>query len=195
MRLGRRILRAGRDGARGRHVGKLDGLVLAVVDGTGAEAVFLAAAAILGVLWLGDRAGILGVGVGHGLVGAGGHSGGTTIGDQGAVLVGGLAAKRLTGAGIGPGEYILRTEVIRKAAALRLRGGVQQPHQQEEGHHRCNEIGVCHLPGPAVMAAFHHLLTAYDNGAAFAVLAWPVAFGSHGWVKSSERGPSMAGGA
>jgi len=43
------------------------------------------------------------------------------------------------------------------------RGGVEQPHQQEECHHRRDEIGVRHLPRAAVVAPFDHLVASYDD--------------------------------
>jgi len=43
-------------------------------------------------------------------------------------------------------------EIVGDAAPLLLAGGVQQPHQQEQGHHRGDEIGIGHLPRPAMMA-------------------------------------------
>ena len=43
------------------------------------------------------------------------------------------------------------------------RGGVDQPHQQEEGHHRGHEVGIGDFPGAAVMAAMPALLDALDD--------------------------------
>ena len=50
---------------------------------------------------------------------------------------------------------------------LRLRGGVQQPHQQEERHHGGDEIGVGDLPGAAVMAAVPAFFLNDDDGPGF----------------------------
>ena len=59
-----------------------------------------------------------------------------------------LGAAR-AGHGLGDG---LGREVVSDAALLFGSGGVDQPHQQEEGHHRGHEVRICDLPGAAVMA-------------------------------------------
>jgi hypothetical protein len=51
-----------------------------------------------------------------------------------------------------------RREIVGDAALLLRAGRVDQPHQQEEGHHGGDEVGVGHLPGAAVMAAADDLL-------------------------------------
>src|ERR1700727_2193000 len=61
-------------------------------------------------------------------------------------------------------EYAVRTEVIREPLALFFGGRVQQPHQQEERHHRGHEIGIGDFPGAAMMAARDNLLPSYDDG-------------------------------
>ncbi len=72
------------------------------------------------------------------------------------------AAQHATGAARGLG-YALGREIVGDAALLLGRGGVDQPHQQEEGHHRRHEVGIGHFPGAAVMAAMAALLYALDD--------------------------------
>ena len=57
----------------------------------------------------------------------------------------------------------LGREIVGDAAFLFRRGGVDQPHQQEEGHHRGHEVGIGDFPGAAMMAAMPALLDAFDN--------------------------------
>ena len=78
---------------------------------------------------------------------------GAAIGHQRAVVERGVAAERLAGAGRGMAQQIVRAEIVGEAFALVLRRRVQQPHQQEERHHRRHEVGVGHLPGAAMMTA------------------------------------------
>ena len=73
-----------------------------------------------------------------------------------------LAAQHAAGAGHGLGDG-LRREIIGDAALLFGRGGVDQPHQQEEGHHRGDEVGIGDFPGAAMMAAMPALLDALDD--------------------------------
>ena len=40
----------------------------------------------------------------------------------------------------------------------------EEPHHQEERHHRSDEIGVGHFPGAAMMTASNDLLALDDNG-------------------------------
>ena len=47
-------------------------------------------------------------------------------------------------------------------------GRVDQPHQQEEGHHRRHEVGIGDLPRAAVVAAADHLLDLLDDDRAVA---------------------------
>ena len=68
------------------------------------------------------------------------------------------------GAGGAAAERIGRREIVREAAALVVRRGVQQPHQQEEGHHRRDEIGIGDLPGAAMVPVAGRLLTLDDDG-------------------------------
>ena len=65
---------------------------------------------------------------------------------------------------------LVGAEIVGEPAPLLLGGGVDQPHQQEERHHRGHEIGVRDLPGAAVMAALDHLFLADDHVAAARVL-------------------------
>jgi len=58
-------------------------------------------------------------------------------------------------------------EIVRQALARLLVGRAQQPHQQEESHHRGDKIGVGDLPGAAVMAAGDDLLALDDDRADF----------------------------
>ena len=55
-----------------------------------------------------------------------------------------------------------RLEVLGNAAQVTLRGRSEQPHQQEERHHRRHEVGIGDLPGAAAMAAAAHFLDALD---------------------------------
>jgi len=54
-------------------------------------------------------------------------------------------------------------EIVGDAALLLGAGGVDQPHQQEEGHHRGDEVGIGHLPRTTVVAAADHLLDLLDD--------------------------------
>jgi hypothetical protein len=57
----------------------------------------------------------------------------------------------------------LGREIVGDAALLFGGGGVDQPHQQEEGHHRGDEVGIGDFPGAAVMAAVSALLDFLDG--------------------------------
>src|ERR1019366_1581818 len=50
-------------------------------------------------------------------------------------------------------QQAVRAEIVGEALALIFRRRVQQPHQQEERHHRRHEVGIGHLPGTTVTAA------------------------------------------
>ncbi len=56
-----------------------------------------------------------------------------------------------------------RVKVIRKPLALFFRRCVQQPHQKKERHHRGHEVGICHLPCPAMVAAALDDLLSLDD--------------------------------
>ena len=60
-----------------------------------------------------------------------------------------------------------RVEVILDALLVELRRRTEQPHQQEERHHRGDEVGVGDLPCAAVMAAVIAALfrAAHDHAA------------------------------
>src|SRR3546814_10172528 len=61
------------------------------------------------------------------------------------------------------------TTRVRSNAFLLLVGGdVEQPQQQEEGHHRRHEVGIGNLPG-AAMGAGLGLLDLLDDDRAFAI--------------------------
>ncbi len=62
----------------------------------------------------------------------------------------------------------LRGEIIGDAALLFGRGRVDQPHQQEERHHRGDEVGIGDFPRAAVMAAVPAFLHAFDDDRAVA---------------------------
>src|SRR3546814_6653759 len=54
-----------------------------------------------------------------------------------------------------------RREIVGERLALLLGRRAEQPHQQEKGHHRGDEVGIGDLPRAAVMAAvrlFDHFL-------------------------------------
>src|SRR5438132_5686745 len=50
------------------------------------------------------------------------------------------------------GDLERRVEEVGNALLVAFGGGAQQPHEQEEGHHRRHEVGIGNLPGAAVMA-------------------------------------------
>src|SRR5262249_7392032 len=54
-------------------------------------------------------------------------------------------------------------EELGDAAALVGAGGIDQPHQQEERHHRGHEVGVRDLPGAAVVTTTAAFLDPLDN--------------------------------
>jgi hypothetical protein len=56
-----------------------------------------------------------------------------------------------------------RAEIIRDPLALLFGCRVQQPHQQEKGHHRGDEIGISHFPGTAMMPASCNDLFPFDD--------------------------------
>ena len=85
------------------------------------------------------------------------------------------------------GHQVVGTEIVGEAFALILCGRVQQPHQQEERHHRGNEIGVCDFPGAAVMAFLAGFVSLDDHSAAGALFA---AFARHGCLRNCS---TMAG--
>ena len=45
-----------------------------------------------------------------------------------------------------------RSEIVGEPLALVLGGRTEQPKQQEEGHHRSDEIGISHFPGTAMVS-------------------------------------------
>jgi hypothetical protein len=65
-------------------------------------------------------------------------------------------------------EIAGRREVVGDALFLFGAGAVEQPHQQEEGHHRGHEVGIGDLPGAAMVAAADHLLDLLDDDRLFA---------------------------
>ena len=80
----------------------------------------------------------------------------------------------LASAGAGKGlRNTLRREIIRDAALLLGRGRVDQPHQQEEGHHGRHEVGVSHLPGATVVTPVPAFLDALDDDGVIAGHAEP----------------------
>src|SRR5262249_6982387 len=54
-------------------------------------------------------------------------------------------------------------EVVEDRRALFLRHGGDEPHHQEERHHRGDEVRVRHFPGAAVMAAVAFLVALDDD--------------------------------
>ena len=100
------------------------------------------------------------------------HLHGSPVGDQRAFVIRRVAAKGLAGPGRRVTEQVVRAEIIREALSLVLGRRVQQPHQQEERHHRRHEVGVRHLPGTAVMAALHDLELLDDDRAAALLFAF-----------------------
>lgn len=63
-------------------------------------------------------------------------------------------------------------EILRNALALFLVGGVEQPQQQEERHHRGHEVGIRNFPA-AAMGRVVALLDALDDD------DWMIAFVGH----------------
>src|SRR3546814_2587976 len=59
-------------------------------------------------------------------------------------------------------------EIIGNACLVLVGGDVEQPQQQEEGHHRRHEVGIGNLPG-AAMGAGLGLLDLLDDDRAFAI--------------------------
>ena len=88
------------------------------------------------------------------------------------VLAHHLAAQHAAGARHGLGDGLGR-EIIGDAALLLRRGGVDQPHQQEERHHRGHEVGIGDFPGAAMMAAMPALLDAFDDDRVPSAMAPP----------------------
>src|SRR5690606_20645734 len=66
-----------------------------------------------------------------------------------------------------------RREIIGDPAFLFRRCGIDQPHQEEERHHRGDEVGVGHFPGAAMVAAANDLLHFFDRNGLVSV-------GAHG---------------
>lgn len=62
-------------------------------------------------------------------------------------------------------------EVVRQTFALIFGRRVQQPHHQEECHHRRHEVGIRDLPCAAVVAATGDHLLALDNDRRVAALS------------------------
>jgi len=85
----------------------------------------------------------------------------------GAVVAQGGAAEDAAGPG-GRRRDVGRGEVFGDAALLLRVGRVDQPHQQEEGHHGRHEVGVGDFPRAAVVAAGDHLLHLLDEDRAIA---------------------------
>ena len=92
------------------------------------------------------------------------HPDGAGVGGQLAFRVEGLAAEGLAGAAGALPEHVGGREVVGEAPPLLLRGGVEQPHQEEEGHHGGDEVRVGHLPRAAVVAVPDHLFPLEDDG-------------------------------
>ncbi len=60
-------------------------------------------------------------------------------------------------------RHVDRVEIFRDAFAHLIVGDVDQPHDQEEGHHRRHEVGMGDLPGRAVMLVLLLLVAAHDD--------------------------------
>jgi hypothetical protein len=73
-----------------------------------------------------------------------------------------LAAQHPAGTRHGLGDG-LGGEIIGDAALLFRCGGVDQPHQEEERHHRGDEVGIGHLPRAAMMARVTAFFDAFDD--------------------------------
>ena len=88
-------------------------------------------------------------------------------------------------------DCVVGGEVVGEAAALFLRGGVDQPHQEEKGHHGGDEIGIGHFPGAAVVAGFDDFLLADHDTAATALFV----LAAHATPSLAREGPgrSMGG--
>jgi hypothetical protein len=101
---------------------------------------------------------------------AGGDLNAATVGHQGALIEGSMAAERLAGAGGRVRHQVVGAEIVGESFTLVLGRGVEQPHQQEERHHRGDEIGVRDLPGAAVVAALDDFILLDDDSALGAFL-------------------------
>lgn len=92
-------------------------------------------------------------------------------------------ARRAPGTGPAEQHDLERlVEVVGNALAVAFRGGAEQPHQQEERHHRGDEVRVRDLPS-APVRAMPALLDALDDDR-----LQRLAGGGHGaWVAQSTR--------
>src|SRR3546814_18211251 len=68
--------------------------------------------------------------------------------------------------GLGFRLHDRRREIIGERLPLRLVRRAEQPHQEEEGHHRGDEVGIGDLPRAALMAAMRLLAPLLDDGRA-----------------------------
>src|SRR5690242_17209813 len=62
----------------------------------------------------------------------------------------------------------LRGEVVGDAALLFGRRAVDEPHKEEEGHHRGHEVGIRDFPGAAMVSAMTAFLDLLDDDGAVA---------------------------
>ena len=99
------------------------------------------------------------------------HRLGAAVGDQAARIERRVPAERLPGARTAVAHYVRGCEIIGDAAPLIVGGSADQPQQQEERHHRGDEVGVRDLPAAAVGTSLDDLLTFDDDRAA--ALAFP----------------------
>ena len=116
----------------------------------------------------------VGAGVALGLGLAGDDLDRAVVRDHLAHRIGRAPAEGLTRSRIAEAEEAGGREIVGEALALRLGGRVDEPHQEEEGHHRGDEIGVGDLPGAAVGGAFDRFLAADDDAGALVVAAAPL---------------------
>src|SRR5471032_2813648 len=81
---------------------------------------------------------------------------------MGAILAHHLTTQNTAAARNGLGDG-LGGEIISDATLLFGGGGVDQPHQQEERHHRGHEVGIGDFPGAAVMTAMPAFFDSLDD--------------------------------
>jgi hypothetical protein len=98
-------------------------------------------------------------GIDHGLL-AHRHLRAALIGQHRALRKCRATTERLTGARRVVRQHAVRAEVVGQPFALLLGGRVQEPHQQEERHHRGDEIGIGYFPRAAMGFTLDHLFFA-----------------------------------